>query len=272
MSGKTFAEYERDGWERNAGDYDEIDLPATGQAIDSLLESLGDLKGQRLLEIASGTGHLAKAAVARGATVVGIDVATNMVELARKLVPGATFEEGNGEALPFEDETFSAVACSFGLLHMAQPETAVREVARVLRPGGTFAFTVWYGPDNGSEFFRVLLRTYQELADMNVDLPPAPPLFALSDSTVYEPMLRRSGFQDINGHSLAIVWPLRGPETVFEFATKGAVRTRMLYERQSHDVQQRIRDALVEKTIPYLRDGKNGIPCPVALVTARKPW
>jgi hypothetical protein len=85
-------------------------------------------------------------------------------------------------------------------------------------------------------------------------------------------MLRQSGFQDINGRSLAIVWPLRRPETVFEFATKGAVRTRMLYERQSPDVQRRIRDALAEKTIPYLRDGKNGIPCPVALVTARKPW
>ena len=271
MSGKTFAEYERDGWERNAGDYDDVDLPATGQAIDPLLESLGILKGQRLLEIASGTGHLAKAAVARGATVVGIDVATNMVELARKLVPGAIFHEGNGEALPFEDETFDAVACSFGLLHMAQPETAVREVARVLKPGGSFAYTVWYGPDSGSEFFRVLLGTYQERADTNVGLPPAPPLFALSDCAVYEPMLRRAGLQDINERRLAIVWPLRGPETVFEFATKGAVRTRMLYERQSHDVQRRIRDALVEKTTLYLRDGKTGIPCPVALVSARKP-
>lgn len=63
-----------------------------------------------MLEIASGTGHLANAAVVRGATVVGIDVATNVVELARRLVPGATFQEGNGETLPFKDETFDAVA------------------------------------------------------------------------------------------------------------------------------------------------------------------
>ena len=49
ISGETFAEYERDGWERNAGDYDEIDLPATGQAIDPLLKSLGDLKANDCL-------------------------------------------------------------------------------------------------------------------------------------------------------------------------------------------------------------------------------
>jgi hypothetical protein len=90
MHDKTFSQYEREGWQRNAADYDAIDLPATRQAIAPLLDSVGDLHGRRMLEVASGTGHLAEHALARGATVIGVDVAGNMLELARQRVPGAT--------------------------------------------------------------------------------------------------------------------------------------------------------------------------------------
>ena len=59
MNQKTFAEYEQEGWQRNAPVYDEIVLPATSQAIAPLLDSVGDLEGLSVLELASGTGHLA---------------------------------------------------------------------------------------------------------------------------------------------------------------------------------------------------------------------
>jgi SAM-dependent methyltransferase len=193
-----------------------------------------------------------------------------MVALARQRVPGATFHEGAAEALPFEDEQFDVVLCAFGLLHFAQPAQALREAARVLKPGGTCAFTVWQAPEQGNEFLGLILGTYQAHAKLEVGLPPAPPLFGLADPTVRDPMLRQAGFGDIQTRDLAIVWPLRGPETACEFVLKGAVRTRMLYDRQTPQVQQRIREALVAETMPYARDGKAGIPCPAVLVTAFK--
>ena len=101
-------------------------------------------------------------------------------------------------------------------------------------------------------------------------MPPAPPLFALADPAVRDPMLRQAGFEDIQTQDLAIGWPLRGPETAFEFILKGAVRIRMIYDRQTPQVQQRIREVLIAETVPYVRDGKAGIPCPAVLVTARK--
>ncbi len=271
MHNPTFLDYERDGWQRNAADYDDLTFPATRQAIGPLLDSVGDLHGRRVLEVASGTGHLAAHAVARGASVVGVDVAANMVTLARQRVPGATFQEGDAEALTFADAHFDVVLCSFGFLHCAQPAQAFREAVRVLKPGGPCAFTLWYGPEQGNPYFRLIFETYQAHATMDVECPPAPSMFALADPTVRDPMLRQAGLRDIQTQDLAIVWPLRGPETVYAAVTKGSVRARVLYDHQSPTVQQRIREALVAGTMPYVRDGAAGIPCPAVLVTARKP-
>ncbi|MEM9267198.1 MAG: class I SAM-dependent methyltransferase, partial [Cyanobacteria bacterium P01_F01_bin.13] len=72
---------EQEGWQRNAPTYDTIDLPTTRQAVTPILNTLGNLQGLHILELASGTGYLAKQAVAQGATVIGVDFSPKMVEL-----------------------------------------------------------------------------------------------------------------------------------------------------------------------------------------------
>ena len=268
MRQQSFSELERDGWQRNASDYDSVDLPATSQAFAPLLDSLGDLHGRHVLEVASGTGHLAAQALARGASVVGVDVAANMVALARQRVPNATFLEGDAEALPFDDKQFNSVLCCFGLLHFARPARALREMARVLGPGGVVSFTVWCPPEQGGEFVGLIFKIYELHANMELDLPPAPPMFALADPAVRDPMLTEAGFKAIRTQRIPIVWPIRGPETPFDFIVRGAVRTRMVYERQTSPVKKRIRDALAAATAPYLSAG--GIPAPAVLVSASK--
>ena len=271
MHEESFSQLERDGWQRNAADYDAVDLPATRQAFGPLLDSLGDLRGRHVLELAFGTGHLAAEALARGATVVGVDVAPAMVALARQRVPRASFHEGDAESLPFKDGQFDAVICCFGLMHFAEPARALREMARVLKPDGIIGFTVWQDPQRGGEFFKLILGTYEKLADMDVRLPPAPPAFELADPAVRDPMLTQAGFREVRAKEIAISWPLRGPDTVVEFVLKGAVRSRMIYEQQTSQIQQRIREALATATTAYLRNGGTSIPSPAVLVTARRP-
>lgn len=270
MATRTFAEFEREGWDRNAPTYADIVLPATEQAFVPILDSVGDLRGKRVLELASGTGHLAEAATARGATVVGVDVAENMVALARERAPDGEFRVADAEVLPFEDASFDAVICCFGLLHMAHPEKAISEAARVLKPNGRFSYTVWQSPDKGGEFMGLILQAYQTHANMELDLPPAPPMFLMADAAARNPVLSAAGFSHLSENDVDIVWPIDDAESAVEFMEKGAVRTRLVYERQTPEAAEKIRNAVIGATNAYLSKGRNAIPSPAVLVTATK--
>lgn len=98
--------------------------------------------GSRVLDAAAGTGDIAFACASRGARVVGLDITLRMIELARQKSPGSGREHtpgflvGDMMALPFRDASFDIVTTGYGLRNVPELTVAVRELARVLRPGG----------------------------------------------------------------------------------------------------------------------------------------
>ena len=93
--------------------------------------------GDRVLDACCGTGDLAVAAQAAGASsVVGLDFSAAMLDRARRKAPELTFIEGDVLALPFKEESFDAAVVGFGIRNVADLEAGVRELRRVLRPGG----------------------------------------------------------------------------------------------------------------------------------------
>jgi SAM-dependent methyltransferase len=103
--------------------------------------------GQRVLDVACGTGVVAVTAARAGARVSGLDLTPPLLERAREnaSLAGADvdFREGDAEQLPFADGEFDVVLSQFGHMFAPRPEVAVAELLRVLKPGGTLAFSTW---------------------------------------------------------------------------------------------------------------------------------
>jgi len=104
-------------------------------------------RGQRVLDVACGTGVVAITAARAGARATGLDLTPELLERAREnaRIAGVDVEwhEGDAEALPFPDASFDAVLSQFGHMFAPQADLALKEMLRVLRPGGTIAFATW---------------------------------------------------------------------------------------------------------------------------------
>jgi demethylmenaquinone methyltransferase/2-methoxy-6-polyprenyl-1,4-benzoquinol methylase len=100
------------------------------------LEAIGLRAGERVLDLACGTGDFAEICVARGCEVVATDYAARMLEHAAARGLGSRLVRGDATSLPFASNSFDAVVCGFALRNFRALEPAFAEIARVLRPGG----------------------------------------------------------------------------------------------------------------------------------------
>ncbi|GAA1727243.1 demethylmenaquinone methyltransferase [Microcella frigidaquae] len=106
-------------------------------------------KGERVLDIAAGTGTSSAALAKSGAEVIALDFSPGMVEEGRKRHPDLMFVQGDAEKLPFADGEFDAVTISFGLRNVQHPQVALAEMHRVLKPGGRVVICEFSRPPLG---------------------------------------------------------------------------------------------------------------------------
>lgn len=116
----------------------------TYQVAESELQILGDIAGKDILEFGCGAAQWSIALAKRGARPVGIDLSERQLDHARRLMAEAGVDfpliHGSAENVPLPDASFDIVFCDHGAMTFADPYRTVPEAARVLRPGGLFAF------------------------------------------------------------------------------------------------------------------------------------
>ena len=132
-----------DRYDRHAAGYARELAPTFAGSVERVVELAAARRGVQLLDLATGTGAIAHLAAARGASVVGVDASTGMLEVARTRSPGLDLSLANACALPFADGAFDVVTCGLALSHFAERDRALAEVLRILRPGGMLVASAW---------------------------------------------------------------------------------------------------------------------------------
>ena len=159
-------------WSTGGKDYDEISR-GIADAIEHAVHRLNPRRGQRILDLSTGTGWTSRLVARRGASVIGVDIAAGLLDAARAKAAAEglpiEYEIGDAENLPFEDGAFDAVISTFGVMFASRPEAAAAELARVTRPGGRIALTTWRADGNLAKMFQVMRRYLPAPAS------PAPP-------------------------------------------------------------------------------------------------
>ena len=117
------------------------------------VRAVGPRRGEKILDVAAGTGTSSAALARSGATVVALDFSAGMIAEGRRRHPKVEFVEADAEDMPFGDDEFDAVTISFGLRNVAPPERALAEMYRVMKPGGRLVICEFSKPP------RALFRT-----------------------------------------------------------------------------------------------------------------
>jgi SAM-dependent methyltransferase len=143
------------------GNYDYFSRFMEASAV-QFLDRIGVTPGSRWLDVACGSGQLALIAARRGARVTGCDIAANAIVAARGRAASegldAQFDEGDAEALPYEDASFDVVATIFGAMFAPRPDTTAAELLRVTTSAGTIAMANWTKEGFIGQMFKTIAK------------------------------------------------------------------------------------------------------------------
>jgi ubiquinone/menaquinone biosynthesis C-methylase UbiE len=229
--------------------------------------------GDRVLDAACGTGIVTRVAAQRFPHVgklVGVDRNVGMLEVAREHAPTnvpVEWKEGDLGALPFPDGSFEVVLCQNGLQFVPDKPRALREMCRVLVPGGRLAFTVWSEVTAyGAALSEALARHISAAAAASNQS-----MFQLRDARTVRDLVEAAGFRDVVMQELIVLRPMPA-------SAEGIVAdtARTAFARDVAAASEAARQALGREVSAALRGYRDGdkltIPHKSHLVRARAAW
>ena len=254
---------ERAPWDPKARTYDPLTGRITDRLVGPLLGAAEVARGMRVLDVGTGPGYAARRAAELGAVATGVDIAEQLLALARRSNPGIRFLRADAEALPFEPGSFDALVCNFAIGHVARPELASREFARVVVPGALIALSTWDAPQH-NRLLGILVDAVQAcgLAGPR-EPPPGPDLRGLMSG---------AGLEDVDVELVSLTHRVGDVDELWEGVLGGSVRTAAMVTRQPPATRDRIREHFERLAEQYRgEDGGLGIPVRAEIASGRRP-
>jgi uncharacterized peroxidase-related enzyme len=196
-----------EGWGRRAVDFATLAEPTNVREYVAVHQRLSVGEGDRLLDVACGSGLAVELATLRGARCAGIDASPRLIAVARDRSPEADLRVGDMNALPWDDGSFDVVTSFRGI--WGTTPGALAEVHRVLAPGGRVAFTVWghIKASPGAWIFSPFLLATEAKVENQANM------VALGRPGAGEALLEQTGFTDVERADLSFVFEFADPDT-----------------------------------------------------------
>jgi ubiquinone/menaquinone biosynthesis C-methylase UbiE len=261
---------QRYGWDRATAVYESLWQDQLAPAHGALIEAAALSAGERVLDVACGTGLATFAAARRVGPhgwVLGTDISGSMVDAARARalqdgVDNVEFVRKDAEDLGLADASFHAVLCALGLMYVPDPDIAMREIRRVLRPGGRVVVAVW-GKRNECGWSPVFPITE---AEVKTDVCPL--FFNLGEEAVMQRLFESARLELTELRRIATTLRYSSAEAACDAAFVGGP-VALAWSRFDEPTRQRVRASYTREIEPWRTNQGYAIPAQFVVAAAR---
>lgn len=261
-------------WNKIAEKFD-IWLPQLKPVGDALIKTLAAQPGDHIIDLGSGTGEPALSLARQfsgNIQITGIDSAEGMVKVAqqkaaKESLHGIEFRVMSAENLEFSDNTFDRALCRFGVMLFENPLKGLREIYRVLKPGGQIAFAVWGTP----ETMLTLYWTYQVFKD-RIDEQYHPPLekvTSLGTTKLVNDVTVKAGFLNPLIEAITFEYQFESFDRYWD-AIEASDILKMQFDALPDDQRDSVHDEVRHFACEFIKNGRLHIPHEYMLVSATK--
>lgn len=249
-----------------------------GNATEKMLDMAGITTGYRVLDIAAGAGEQSITTakkVGSSGEVLATDISSNILEYALKMaeqngISNIKIKVMDGENLSLEDETFDAVISRVGLIYFPDQQRALKEMLRILKPGGKVAAIVYSTPEK-NKFFSIPVSIIRSRAKLPPPLPGQPGPFSLGAEGIIEKAFEQAGFINVKSELVDSPLQLSSASECLRFEKESFGALHQMMSNLSNEEREAIWEEIERELQTFESEKGFSGPCEMVVAVGEKP-